>query len=177
MYILTQRQLLSAIVQSTLLQIQKHLPHLVVVWRPVASDRVPARTGRKALSTAARVPSNRHIVEHLWVLVDDRVQEPYRALALLQSLLIQQIDDAGEDGSRCRRSTNTVGPIEPYCRELESQRRDVGVGTAGGVEDRLVVFLGRVLVEVLLNCLLLPGWAREDTREAATRVVRKWAVG
>jgi len=163
--------------QSTLLQIQKHLPHLVVVWRPVASDRVPARTGWKALTTAARVPSNRHIVEHLRVLVDDRVQEPNRSFTLLKSLLVQQIDDAGEYGSGCRRSANSVSLVEPYGRELETQCRDVGVSTAGGVEDRLVVFLGRVLVEVLFNCLLLPGWAREDAGEAATGVVRKWAVG
>ena len=123
----------------TLFQIQEDLPHLVVVRSSNTGNRIPPRTGRKALCTTARVATNRYIIEHLRVLVDDRVQEADRSLTLLKPLLVQQVNNRSEDWCRCRSATNAVGLVEPYSRKLETKGRDVRVSATRRVENGFAV--------------------------------------
>ena len=137
----------------------------------MASNRIPTGTSWESIGTTTRVTANSHVVEHLRMLVDNGVQESDRSLALLQSLLVQQVDDTGKYRGRCRSATNTVGFVEPYSRELETEGGDIGECSTGRVECLLGVLLWRVLFEILIDRLRLPGRTREDAGETTTRVV------
>jgi hypothetical protein len=69
-----------------------------------------------------------------------RVQEPNWAFTLLQPLLVQQVDDACENGCGRRRATYTAGLVEINSREVEAKGGDVGKCASGGVEDLFAVW-------------------------------------
>ncbi len=101
----------------------------------MASNRIPSRAGRETVSAAARIVADSDIVEHIWVLVDDGVEEANGSLAALQALLVEQIDNGSEDGGRGRGTADTVCLVIPDGSQLETESRDIGEGTARRVED------------------------------------------
>jgi hypothetical protein len=161
---------------TRLLQLHKHLSHLLVLRRPHPRHRIPLGTRGKPLRPAPRVPTYGDIVKHIWVLINRGVQKPNRAFTRLQSLLVQQIHNACENRRRRRRAANTARLVEVHGCKVEAQRGDVGVGAPGGIENGLAV-LGCVFLEVLRYGFGLPGGLREDAGEAAAGVVGEEAVG
>jgi hypothetical protein len=119
----------------------------------MAGHRIPTRTSWEPFGTTARVTANSYVVEHLGMLVDDGVEESNWSFALLQPLLVQQVDDTGKDWGRCRSATNTVGLVEPDSRELETEGGDIREGSTRRVEGLLGVLLWRVLLEILVDGL------------------------
>ena len=81
-------------------QVQKHFPHLLIPWRTMPRDGIPPWARREAFGPTTRVTSDRNIVEHFRVLVDNGIQEADRSFAGCQPLLVQHVDDAGEDWRR-----------------------------------------------------------------------------
>jgi hypothetical protein len=114
---------------------------------------IPTGTSWEPFGTTAWVTTNSYVVEHLGMLVDDGVEESNWSFALLQPLLVQQVDDTGKDWGRCRSATNTVGLVEPDSRELETEGGDIREGSTRRVEGLLGVLLWRVLLEILVDGL------------------------
>lgn len=102
-----------------------------VVGGAQAGDRVPARLRGEAVRAAARVLAARDVVERLRVRVEPRVEEAEHRLALREQLVVDQRDDAGEDG-RCA-GCAVDGRDAPTDLNLHvaALRRDVGVRAAG----------------------------------------------
>lgn len=117
----------------------------------MTGHRIPTGTCWEPFGTTARVAANSHVVEHFGMLVDDGVQESDWTLALLQPLLVQQIDDTGKDRGRCQSTTNTVGLIEPHSRKLETKGRDIWEGSTRRVEGLFGVLLWRVFSKILVD--------------------------
>lgn len=72
--------------------------HGRVVGSAQAGDWVPAGRGVETRSSAPRVVANGDVVQDLGVLVESRVDEADSLLAGGNSLLVDAVDDCGEDG-------------------------------------------------------------------------------
>ena len=142
----------------------------------MTGHRIPTGASWEPFRTTARVTANSYVVEHLGMLVDDGVEESNWSLALLQPLLVQQVNDTGEDRGRCRSATDTVCFVKPDSRELETEGGDIGECSTRRVEGLLGVLLWRVLFEILVDRLRLPGRTREDAGETTARVVRERSI-
>lgn len=72
-----------------------------------------------------RIPSTRHVIKHLRVLIDRRIEKPDRTFTLRKSLFVQQCDDTGEDRSRSTGAANAVHFVEVYSRQVQTQSGNV----------------------------------------------------
>ena len=116
-----------------------------------------------------------HISEGLRIFVQNWVDESNCALALRETLLVDQVDDRGEDGCRSTSATDegwlTVG-VE---KDVETNSSHIRVCTARSIEVRVSVgcqvIWGRCLFEVVRNCGLLVIWGRPVVTEATSGVI------
>ena len=137
---------------------------LVEVGRAKACDRVPPLLRREPVRAAPRVRPARDVVERGGAgRVQEGVQEPERALAGVEELVVQESDDGRERGAGRARAGDTLALTTDVDDEVDTLRGDVGERTALWVEEASV----RVakLVEVGGNCVVLVAGAGEDVRE------------
>lgn len=78
------------------------------------------------------------IVERLGVGVQPGVQEAKGALARSEEPVVDQGDDGGEDRGRAGRAANALGAAVDDDLDVLALSGDVGVGTAGAVEEACV---------------------------------------
>lgn len=102
------------------------------------SDRVPPCPGREALGATAGVAAGGNVVEHAGVRVEPRVEEPEGRVAGSDELVVEQANDAREDGGRARGAVDTLGGSTGDDLHVLALCRDIGVSAAGGVEEALV---------------------------------------
>ena len=87
------RKLIYQSLNDGLWQSTEYVLHLRVDWSTHTRHRIPARCGREALGPTTWIRAMSDVVEHLRMLVDRRIEETDRALALRQSLLVDERDD------------------------------------------------------------------------------------
>ena len=134
------------------------------VRRAETSDRIPAREGGETIRAAAGVAALRDVVERGGAgRVQEGVQEPERALAGVEELVVQESDDGRERGAGRARAGDTLALTTDVDDEVDTLRGDVGERTALWVEEASV----RVaeLVEVGGDCVVLVAGAGENVRE------------
>ena len=134
------------------------------------THRIPTGRSREAISIAPGVRTGRNVVQRTCGrAIQPRVQEPERALTRRRELVVQQRDDAREDGARTRRAIDAGRLAVDDDLELDALRRDVGVRAPRGVEEALVRVAERLQVRV--HGVLLVGRCPEVVREPAGREV------
>lgn len=134
------------------------------------THRIPPRRSGEAISVAARVRASRDVIQRTRRrAIQERVQEPKRALPRARELVIQERDDARKHGARARRAIHAGRLAADDNLELHALRRDVGVRAARGVEEALV--RGAERLEVRRDGVLLVRRYAEVVREPARREV------
>jgi hypothetical protein len=72
-------------------------------------------------------------VQHLWILVQCRVDESDRRLAGFETLVVDAGEDGGEDGARSRGAADEGGSAFVEDDDVVADGGDVGVAAAGAV--------------------------------------------
>ena len=68
---------------------------------PEPGQGIPALHGREALGAAAGIVAVGHVVHHLRVGIESRVDEAHGAFAGRDALLVDEVDDGAEGRRRC----------------------------------------------------------------------------
>jgi hypothetical protein len=92
----------------------------MVVGCSQTRDRIPAWSGREATGATARVTTLQYIVESLWVLINNRIDESNNRLARLDALLVDEGNDTGD---------NRAGGRSATCQQHSSLTVDDGIDT------------------------------------------------